>query len=654
MIRSRLQESHTARVNHPIAESSNIHREPASVAMSASQIPRQDHDNNVEYNDKSLRRAQGQWASLFKNQKQRDTQRNDRNIVLTNQNQQMNTHWGDPLGEKGENVTRIYSLNLNGIALDRRGGQFDSLCSIAKELQIDILCGQEHNVDTSQSEVRSILHQTARQHWGRFRLGTGSTPTQFTNWYKPGGTLQLSIGNITGQITGTDQDPLGRWVCQTFRGKEGFLLTVISAYQVVETKPKGGTTTAASQQVSLLTQANVEDRDPRNAFKRDLRSYLTKCKQRGHEILLLGDFNESIDGNFNGMSKLVADFHLVDLMRGRSNQAFPATYSRGRLRLDYGLATKRVADALVAAGYEPFNERFPTDHRAYYFDLETEKLFGLQTQVLANAPLRMMHATNAKQVTYYLKEKYSQLEQCNAFARGFRLSMLGNRHSFAERLDRDLVHASLTAEKRVKKFQAPAWSVALARARERVRILKKGLFQMKHDIDPSDTIRFAKDLKIFQQDLELLAITQWSSSLRKARRDVKELVVESFAKRETELQEQISFYEQSSKESDKKKAAILKRIARAEALKKLAEKIRRLRSPDLRQGITRIEIPVHASDDPKSCTEWQIIDVPSEIVENLQNRNRIHFGQAKGTPFTVSPLVDCLGFSRGLVYSIVG
>jgi hypothetical protein len=157
------------------------------------------------------------------------------------------------------------------------------------------------------------------------------------------------------------------------------------------------------------------------------------------------------------MSKLVADFHLVDLMRGRSNQAFPATYSRGRLRLDYGLATKRVAEALVAAGYEPFNERFPTDHRAYYFDLETEKLFGSQTQVLASAPLRMMHATNAKQVTHYLREKYSQLEQCNAFARGFQLTMPGNRHSHAERLDRDLVQASLTAEKRVKKFQAPAW-----------------------------------------------------------------------------------------------------------------------------------------------------------------------------------------------------
>ena len=38
------------------------------------------------------------------------------------------------------------------------------------------------------------------------------------------------------------------------------------------------------------------------------------------------------------------------------------------------------------------------------------------------------------------------------------------------------------------------------------------------------------------------------------------------------------------------------------------------------------------------------IDIPEEIVANLQKRNRKHFGQAHGSPFTVSPLSDDLGF----------
>ena len=62
-------------------------------------------------------------------------------------------------------------------------------------------------------------------------------------------------------------------------------------------------------------------------------------------------------------------------------------------------------------------------------------------------------------------------------------------------------------------------------------------------------------------------------------------------------------------------------------------------------SMTRIEIPLHPSKDPKSSTEWSVIDVPSEIVSNLQRRNRLHFGQAHGTPFTVSPLKKRLGFS---------
>ncbi|KAI2499828.1 hypothetical protein MHU86_14645 [Fragilaria crotonensis] len=646
MIRSNTSTPHPSRVNHPAADFPQFQQEPSRYATSTQSSQQEDTRSGVPSTDR-LQQARDNWKALFQQHNQRNYSTEARDIVLTTANQNWNIPWGDPVSEKQENVTRIYSLNLNGLSLDRRGGQFDTLCSIAKELQVDILCGQEHNVDTSQAEVRNILHNTAKQHWPRLRLATGTTPIQFQGWYKPGGTLQLSVANIAGRVMSTFQDPLGRWVSQTFRGCDGFKLTVISAYQVVESTPKPGTTTAAAQQISLLAQENAPDCNPRRAFKQALRQYLNECKHNGDELLLLGDFNESIDGNFNGMCKIMADFHSVDLMAGRSDQRIPATYSRGQLWLDYGLATKRVADALVAAaGYESFNERFPTDHRAYFFDLDTDKLFGSQTQPLATPPLRMMHSTNVKQVTQYLREKYKQLEQCNAFARGYQLSMPGNRHSFAERLDRDLLQASLSAEKRVKKLQSPAWSVALVKAREKVRILKKALFQLRRGIDHSETLRMAKDLNIYSEETPAMTQVQCTRSLREAKREVKELVRESFTKRETEMKEKILQCEISAKESDKKQAAILKRILRAEALKKLAEKIRRHRSPELRQGITRIEIPSHdPSDDPKSCTEWQTIDIPTEIVSQLQNRNRKHFGQAHGTPFTTHPLVDLLGFS---------
>ena len=49
--------------------------------------------------------------------------------------------------------------------------------------------------------------------------------------------------------------------------------------------------------------------------------------------------------------------------------------------------------------------------------------------------------------------------------------------------------------------------------------------------------------------------------------------------------------------------------------------------------------------DPKKCTEWKFVDIPSEIVRQLQHRKSKHFGQAHDTPFTIPPLSDHLGFS---------
>ena len=80
------------------------------------------------------------------------------------------------------------------------------------------------------------------------------------------------------------------------------------------------------------------------------------------------------------MSQIAAELHL---MQTRHLHKPPATYARGKNCLDYGLATQRVANALLLCGNKAFNQRFATDHRAYYFDLDNEVLFGNVIQKLA-------------------------------------------------------------------------------------------------------------------------------------------------------------------------------------------------------------------------------------------------------------------------------
>ena len=118
----------------------------------------------------------------------------------------------------------------------------------------------------------------------------------------------------------------------------------------------------------------------------------------------------------------------------------------------------------------------------------------------------------------------------------------------------------------------------------------------------------------------------------------------SFQQRDRERKQKILELELSGSVRNAAQARLLRRLQRAEATKAVMTKIRTARTTGRRTGVTSIEIPVHPEDDPKTCTEWRVIDVPSEVVEHLQRRNRTHFGQAHGTPFTVPPLAEELGF----------
>jgi hypothetical protein len=56
-------------------------------------------------------------------------------------------------------------------------------------------------------------------------------------------------------------------------------------------------------------------------------------------------------------------------------------------------------------------------------------------------------------------------------------------------------------------------------------------------------------------------------------------------------------------------------------------------------------VPIDPSENPRTCTQWKVVDVPSEGLEVLQQRNQVHFGQAHGSPsFAVDPLVRTFGY----------
>ena len=135
--------------------------------------------------------------------------------------------------------------------------------------------------------------------------------------------------------------------------------------------------------------------------------------------------------------------------------------------------------------------------------------------------------------------------------------------------------------------------------------------------------------------------------LRRSEQRVREIVNGSFERREQERLHRIQDLQASGLASDRTQAKILRQIHAAEAKNRVYAKLRSLRMVNERTGISRIEIPLHPDQDPKTCSEWQQIDVPTEVLEHLRLWNQKHFGQAAGTPFTIPPLSTHLGYYCG-------
>ena len=129
-----------------------------------------------------------------------------------------------------------------------------------------------------------------------------------------------------------------------------------------------------------------------------------------------------------------------------------------------------MAASLVAAGYEAFNERFISDHRGYFLDLDTNVLFGSPTQELASFNRRQLRTSNIKHNTAYIDRLHKLLEAHNVFERAQQLTYAGDRHSLAEAIDKDMTASCLNAERCLPLFGEAARSIELATARKRTHI----------------------------------------------------------------------------------------------------------------------------------------------------------------------------------------
>lgn len=246
-------------------------------------------------------------------------------------------------------------------------------------------------------------------------------------------------------------------------------------------------------------------------------------------------------------------------------------------------------------------------------------------------------------MTKYINEKHELLLAHNAFKRAERLIHLGDRHRFAEKLDKVVLEASVVAESRISQYAAPERSIKLHNARQKVQWLKKVLSALKTGIKHTHILATSRPAQFDAQFPT--SVKECSKQLRMAKQGVCNIVQHSYAHRDEERStERICELEQSGASGDRHAARILRRLKKAEDIKQLFQKLKRVRVSGHKQGVVRVEIPLHSDDDPKSCTPRTQVDIPTESsltppgleskAFRASSRNPVH-----SSPFIASPSV---------------
>ena len=223
-------------------------------------------------------------------------------------------------------------------------------------------------------------------------------------------------------------------------------------------------------------------------------------------------------------------------------------------------------------------------------------------------------------------------------------------HNLAEALDRDFYRASLHAAKRCTKKPRAPWSPKLAQAWAELHYYRIIISAKRTNVNylpailklqkqwPSLPLEYPNDIPGLQERQRHAL-----QALRQARIEAQKLRDEFLEKRHAHY----------TATDDRQKAKILQRIIRAESQHQVYMKIRNIRNQESNSfSINSLKVPVDRSligkDEiknlPDDIDHWETINVPEDIETLLIQRNRKHFGQAEGTPFTQPPLKADVGY----------
>ena len=217
--------------------------------------------------------------------------------------------------------------------------------------------------------------------------------------------MTTSVGGITKRITQQGQDRMGRFSWILIKGQNRGGLVIITAYRVSQKKgDKSGQDTSHYNQKQALYKEGELTPDPRNKLLQDLTTLITTHRNKGHEIMLNIDANESwAEPN----SKLQTFMTLNDLndTHHKLLTTLPTTTRQGsKQRIDYMLTTPGALNATKQCGIRSLHEGIISDHVMLFTDIDINHIIGSQIPQIVPPTAREFSYDNTKMRLQFMTE----------------------------------------------------------------------------------------------------------------------------------------------------------------------------------------------------------------------------------------------------------
>ena len=545
--------------------------------------------------------------------------------------------------EKGSDVVRIMSLNINGLSLWKHNNpKVDRLKHVLRTYGVDVLGLQETNTNFHHLKSSVTVASMLRHGDDRIKSVHSQNTRELQNIgnVQAGGTAVVIRDELSGlpMTCGKDSTELGMFSWYRTEPVNGVRTVFMSAYAPCKAKGVG----TYYQHIERYIQSNQMKTNPKDLFRRHIVDAIKRWRTKGDRVVLMMDANENVlDGV---LSKRLAedDIRMREAVhRMVPGRRGPATHFRGNSQKNGAIDGIWISDdvELIGASYLPFDGDLG-DHRPVVVDLQMRSVIGTSICRIVPPKARKLNSKVPRIRVKYL----AQLKK------GFRdrsipqkLKEVNRIASFPpseevvskmEILDNMIEEEMLRAEAKCRVLY-PAhyeFSPAIQSWMDKCHLLKWILrYHQGKKVNWGNLRRFAK--RKGMEECLRYPVDEVVQLYKETKARTRELMAASPYLRKHFLHEKLSDAVINERVDEAKRVEM---ILKGEAQRKQWQGIKRATKPQGVMNVTRVEVAQADGTVVEHSTK-------ESIEEALKSELRTRFGRATSAPVCQGVLFDLLG-----------